>query len=104
MPSVKTTNRTQRLTHRRPSQNVPYLPPEVRLEPRAPHGAALHVVENDRDDGWPSRKKRADDSRSAENSRQQAECVEGVDGLRPGDERTRGVVRGHHIIIVDCIH
>ena len=70
MPSVKTTNRTQRLTHRRPYPKRTNLPPEVRLEPRAPHVAALHVVENDRDDGWPSRKKRSDDSRGPENSSQ----------------------------------
>ena len=100
MPSVRTTNRRQRLTHNRPVPKRSNLPPEVRLEPRAPDVASLHVVQNDCDDGWPSGKKRADDSGSPENSRQQAECVQGVDDLRPGDERTRGIVCAHHIILL----
>ena len=65
------------------------LPSKVRLEPRAPHVAAFHVVEDDGDDRRPAGEERADDGGSADDAGKQAQGVERVNQLCPAHEAAR---------------
>src|SRR6185503_8279097 len=72
-----------------PEPERPNLPAKVRLEPGAARLAALHVVQNDSDDGRPAGKEGSDHRRGAEDAGEQAEGVQPVDELCPTHERRR---------------
>src|SRR6185369_11738230 len=80
----------ERATKARPQQSPPEranLPAEVRFQPRPSYVAPLHVVEDHGDDRGPPDEKRANHRGGPENSRQQAQRVQSVDDLGPGDQR-----------------
>src|SRR5438132_4458557 len=77
---------------RHPQQAEPErtdLPPEMRLQPGAARLAPLRVIQNHRDDGWPAGQECAYDGRGADDPREQAERVQSIDDLCPGNERAR---------------
>src|SRR5262245_53924556 len=58
----------------------------MRLEPRPTHLASLDVVQEDGDDRGPTCQKRPHDGGGADNARDQAESVHGVDDMRQFDQ------------------
>ena len=62
------------------------LPAKMRFKPGPTNLASFDVVENHCDDRWPTGEKCADHRGRANDAGQQAERVEGVDDLCPGDQ------------------
>jgi hypothetical protein len=84
-----------------PEQAVPErpdLPLEMRIEPRPPHLGPFQVIEDHRNDRRPAGEEGADDGGGADDAREQAEGMEGVDELRPVVERS-GSLAGVHVSI-----
>ena len=57
-------------------QKGSYLPAEMRVEVGAAHFIALYVVDDNRDDGWPSSKKRSNDERRPQYPHENAERMQ----------------------------